>query len=178
MPRRLNLGLGAAAPGNGSNGGAAPAAVLSSAAAATSASPRGPRSTLRHRGAPIRIALGATRPTCAHKNARRRPASNKEASSAGEKGQSGGKNGGAAANRGAASAAAADSRSSSPRGHRILSTCLYYAFLRGALPPASLRSGSARCVRACTYVRTWYTRGTWCKRGIRGRGYTSTASEG
>lgn len=48
-----------------------------------------------------------------------------------------------------APAAAADSRSSSPRGHRILSTCLYYAFLR-ALSPASLRPrGMYARVRTC-----------------------------
>lgn len=73
-----------------------------------------------------------------------------------------------------APAAAADSRSSSPRGHRILSTCLYYAFLR-ALPPRAF--GRAMCMRVWTYVWTWYTRGTWCKRGIRGRGYTPAAND-
>ncbi|KYM92321.1 hypothetical protein ALC53_00776 [Atta colombica] len=57
---------------------------------------------------------------------------------------------------------AADSWSLSPRGYRIL-----YAF----------RPTTARCVRPCTYVWTWYTRGTWCKRGIRGRGYTLAAND-
>ncbi|KYN03148.1 hypothetical protein ALC62_06015 [Cyphomyrmex costatus] len=41
-----------------------------------------------------------------------------------------------------------------------------------ALPPRAFRPRGV-----CTYVWTWYTRGTWCKRGIRGRGYTPAAND-
>ncbi|KYN18283.1 hypothetical protein ALC57_09390, partial [Trachymyrmex cornetzi] len=69
--------------------------------------------------APIRIAFDATWPTCVHKNTRRRPVVNKEASSSGEKDQSDRKNDGPATNR---------ARSREPRptaGRRVRADIVY-----------------------------------------------------
>ncbi|EFN64421.1 hypothetical protein EAG_00851 [Camponotus floridanus] len=115
------------------------------------------------RDAPIRAALGATRPTCVHKNARRRPEPNKEASSSGEKDQYGRKNAVRPPIR--FPLAPLDSRPSSPRGLGILYPTFIMPFY--ALFPAT--------TAACTYVWTWYT---WYTRGIRGRGYTLQRKRG